>query len=405
MPGVTARQGAGLYFYGSTLSRVGDEMSVPSLLLFGLAVWGSPREAASAYAALTLAAAVGGPLLGLVLDRTRRPGAVLTACLLLYGGGLAAIVLTGDTLPHPLVLVVAAVTGLFGPSLAAGWSSQLPRVLPGRPRAFSLDVATYNVAGMAGPALAALVATGLSPAAAVVGAVALVVAAAPAAWSLPRADGREVQDGRGLLRTLLQELGEGFRPLVRIPALRGATLGSSVSFVGVGMFVVACPLLGAERFGDPGRGALLITVLAAASLTATVLTARWPLPLPPDQVFLAGTLVQGVGLVLVGLGGGLPGTVVAVALVGLADGPQLAAVFAVRHRDAPTGNRAQVFTTAASLKVASAAVGGALAGALAGSTTTVLLVAALTQFLAVGAAVAGGTPVRPRVTASPSPPT
>lgn len=397
------RRPAARYFSGSTLSRVGDEMSIPALLLFGLSVWGSARTAAAAYAALTFAGAIGGPLLGLVLDRARRPGATLTACLLLYGSGLGLLVLTGASLPPPLLLALAAVTGLFGPALAAGWSSQLPRVLPGQPRAFSLDVATYNVAGMVGPALAALVATGLSPAVALVGAAALVVAAAPAAWSLPRADGRGSQDGRGLAATLLQELRDGFRPLVRIPSLRGATVGSSIAFAGVGMLMVACPLVGAERFGDAGRGALLITVLAAASLAATVLTARWPLPLSLDQVFLLGTVVQGLGLVLVALSDGVLATAAAVALVGLADGPQLAAVFGIRHREAPTGSRAQVFTTAASLKVGSAAVGGALAGVLSGSTTAVLLVAASTQLLAVGAALLGGTPVRARTTAPPVP--
>lgn len=379
-------------------------MAVPALLLFGLAVSGSARAAASAYAALTLAGALGGPLLGLVLDRSRRPGAVLTTCLVLYGTGLGVLTLAGRALPLAAWLAVAAATGIFGPAVAGGWSSQLPRAVPGRPRAYSLDVATYNLAGIVGPAATALLATASDPGVAMLGAVVLVVAAVPAAWTLPAGDGTGAPLAPGVPRALLRELGLGFRPLLRVPPLRGVTVGSSLSFVGMGMLVVACPLLGAERFGDPARGALLITALATASLVATVVTARWPLPLSPDQVVLLATLVQGLGLVLLAVSSAVPITVLAVVLVGLADGPQLAAVFAIRHRDSPRGNRAQVFTTAVSLKVGSAAAGGALAGLLADSVTVVVLVAAICQAAAVVAALLCGTPVRPTATAGPPPP-
>ena len=74
--------------------------------------------------------------------------------------------------------------------------------------------------------------------------------------------------------------------------------------------------------------------------------------------------------------------IAAVALAGVADGPQLTAVFAVRHREAPARLRAQVFTTAASLKIAAGALGAALAGHLAGSPAVVLAVAAATQAVA-----------------------
>jgi MFS family permease len=73
-----------------------------------------------------------------------------------------------------------------------------------------------------------------------------------------------------------------------------------------------------------------------------------------------------------------------VAVTGLADGPQLAAVFAVRQREAPARLRGQIFTTAASLKISAGALGAALAGALAqSSTTTVLVAAAAAQAAAV----------------------
>jgi len=68
----------------------------------------------------------------------------------------------------------------------------------------------------------------------------------------------------------------------------------------------------------------------------------------------------------------------AIAVAGLADGPQLSAVFAVRHRETPARLRAQVFTTAASLKIAAGSLGAALAGHLP-SPGLALTVAAATQ--------------------------
>jgi len=76
----------------------------------------------------------------------------------------------------------------------------------------------------------------------------------------------------------------------------------------------------------------------------------------------------------------------AIAVDGAGEGPQLTAVFAVRHREAPEHLRGRIFTTAASVKVSGIAVGAALAGPLASwSVTGCLLVAAGIEACAAGA--------------------
>ncbi|KOG91966.1 hypothetical protein ADK38_00275, partial [Streptomyces varsoviensis] len=60
-----------------------------------------------------------------------------------------------------------------------------------------------------------------------------------------------------------------------------------------------------------------------------------------------------------------PFVVAAMVLAGIGEGPQLTALFAVRHREAPEGLRGQIFTTGASLKITAFAVGAGLAGPLA----------------------------------------
>jgi hypothetical protein len=50
--------------------------------------------------------------------------------------------------------------------------------------------------------------------------------------------------------------------VTRRPLLR-ATVTSAVSYAGIGMLIVCCPVLGAQRLGGATRGALLISAIAA----------------------------------------------------------------------------------------------------------------------------------------------
>ena len=89
------------------------------------------------------------------------------------------------------------------------------------------------------------------------------------------------------------------------------------------------------------------------------------------------------------------GIIALVAVTGLADGPQLAAVFAVRQREAPSRLRGQIFITAASLKISAGALGAALAGILAQLSITIVLAAvAAAQAAALTACLARRRPAR-----------
>ncbi|MEU2594306.1 hypothetical protein ABZ630_26705, partial [Streptomyces albidoflavus] len=88
---MTKRYAVRWFLAGGALARTGDELAGPALLLAGFAVAGSPATGALLLAALTVPAVLGGPLVGVLLDRARRPGRLLAAALLLYALGL------GDT--------------------------------------------------------------------------------------------------------------------------------------------------------------------------------------------------------------------------------------------------------------------------------------------------------------------
>jgi MFS family permease len=396
-------------------------MSAPALLLLGLAVTGRPETGSGLLASLTIAGAAGGPMFGVLLDRSRRPDRLLAWTLAAYALGIVAVQAAVGRLPMPVLAAIALLAGLFNPAVAGGWTAQLPRVVTGREldRGSALDALSFSAASLAGPALAAGVAAGIGARAAVLAAAALVMLAVPSACSLSRYRPTAAV-GAGQRRVALRrQMAAGFAVIAaRRPLLR-ATVTSVVSYAGIGMLLVCCPLLGAQRLGDPARGALLISAIAVASLTANAILARRP-GAPrrrrpgiqrrrrpgyprPDTWVLASTLVIGVSMAAAALAPGWL-TLAAVALGGAGEGPQLTALFAVRHRETPAHMRGQVYTTAASLKIAGLAAGAALAGPLAGwSVTGCLLVAAGTELCAAAAYLAAGftRPGRREPTAAP----
>jgi len=389
------------YLVGALAARTGDDMAGPALLLAALALTGSATGASSLLAGVTVSAAVGGPVLGALLDRAARPGRLLAGALLLYAAGLAVILGGLGRVPFAVTLLVAVVAGLLGPALSGGWTAQLPRVVPGErlPRANALDAMTFGVAGLAGPALAGGVAEASGAPTAVVVAAVLIAAAAPAAWRLP-APAESVAMPAGSVATarpapLTGLVASGVRAVLGSPPLARATLTSVLSCAAQGLMIACLPLLGERALGGAGFGAALLSGAALSALAANAVFARHPRAVAPDTVLWAAPLLQAAALALAATG--RPAAlVVAVIVVGVAEGPQLTALFAVRHREAPDRLRSQVFTTGASLKITGFAVGAAAAGPLAGwSLPGALLVAAGTAALAVPAFFAVPTADRP----------
>jgi len=368
-------------------------MTGPALLLLGFAVTGRSATGSALLAGLTIAAAVGGPVFGALLDRSPRPDRVLAMTLSAYALGIMAVAAAVGRLPVPLVVLLALAAGLFNPAVAGGWTSQLPRIVTGPllDRGFALDAMTYSAASLAGPALAAVIAAGPGARSAVVIAAALVVLAVPSACSLSRYPPARADAPRPAPH---RQVAAGFAAILNRRPLLRATVTSVVSYAGIGMLLVCCPVLGAQRLGGSARGALLISAIAAASLITNGILARRSPRGQPDARVLAGTLVIGVSMAAAALlPSGAPGwlTMAAVALGGAGEGPQLTALFAVRHRESPEHLRGQIFTTAASLKVGGLAAGAALAGPLAGrSVTACLLVAAGFELCAAAAYVLTG---------------
>lgn len=366
------------YAVGAAMARTGDEASGPALLLAGLAATGSASTASLFLAAVTIAAAAGGPVLGVLIDRAGRPGRLLTGALAGYASAFGLIVLSLGRVPVVLTVLVAVAAGFLRPALSGGWTAQLPRAVPQDelPRASALDAMTFDLAALSGPALAGVAAGFLGASAGAVLAVVLICLALPVAWRLPAAratapafgavsaTSAEAAGCAGPRASIQAGVAAGFRAILRSPTLARATATSVVSCAGQGMLIACCPLMGEQSLGGAGRGALLLSVLAASALAANALLARRPGLLEPDTVLWSSTLVLAAALLLAATGH--PVLLIAAMLIaGLGEGPQLTALFAVRHREAPDHLRGQIFTTGASLKISGFALGAAAAGPIA----------------------------------------
>ncbi|MEV6330072.1 MFS transporter [Streptomyces sp. NPDC051909] len=402
---------------GAATARTGDEMSGPALLLLGyggagpeagagrVPGAGAAATASALLAGITAAAALGGPVLGALLDRAARPGRLLAACLALYATGLVAVLLSLGHAPFPLTLLLALAAGTLAPALAGGWTARLAAAAPPERlhRIHALDAMTYSAASLLGPALAGLLGRLTGAPAAVLAAAALILLAVPAVRGLPPQ--RRGPAGPVTVRALVRDLGRGFAGLARSLPLARATVGSTLSCLGQGVFVACVPLLGARVLGGPGDGSLLLGCTALAALGAGAVLTRLRRPPRPDTVLWAAPLVL-AGAFATASGAAaadLPGLLVAAALLaGAAEGPQLTALFAVRHREAPEGLRAQVFTTGASVKITAFALGAALAGPLlTRSAAAGLLTAVAAQLLAAAShAALSRAPVRRRRSAA-----
>ncbi|GAB2842249.1 MFS transporter [Actinocorallia aurea] len=367
------------YVPGAVTARTGDAMSGPALLLAGFAATGSAATASSLLAGITVSAAVGGPVFGALLDRAARPGRLLAAAFSVYAAGLAVILLTLGRAPIALTVAIAVDAGLLGPALSGGWTSQLPHAVPpeGLPRATALDAMTFNVASLAGPALAGAVAGWAGASTGVVVALVLICLAVPSALALPAPPPRPRTSS-----PLRADVSAGFRAITRTRPLARATATTVVSCTGQGMLIASVPLLGARAFGAADNGAFHLSVVAASALAANFVLSRRPGLMRPDTVIWTSTLVLAAALLLAATAH--PAALVAAAVIaGLGEGPQLTALFAVRHREAPAHLLSQIFTTGASLKITGFAAGAALAGPLATfSLPLTLLTAAATQLAA-----------------------
>jgi predicted MFS family arabinose efflux permease len=374
----------------ATLARVSDEMFSVGVVLLVLERTGSAALAGAAVAAITLPSLITGPLLGAWLDLTGRRRSLMVADQVVIACVLVVLVAIIGHAPDWLVPVVVLAAGLTYPLSFGGFTSLIPAFVPDEllPPANALETTSFDAALVIGPALAGTLAAAFGPESSLLVEATLALLAVALIVRIPGLDRRPERPGE---RTLAGVVVEGLRQIVSVPELRGITAAGALSLGAEGLLTVAFPLfavehLGAERSDAGYMWAAFAVGSTLGALTLVGLQRRFA----PERIVIGGFAIFGSLMLLWQLPSSLAPMLAVIALAACADGPVLAAQFALRQQVVPRSLHGQVFTTAAGLKVGAFSIGAALAGPVATGvgSAAALAIAAAMQFVASGVGLA-----------------
>src|SRR3954454_14722671 len=347
----------------ATFSRVADEMFSVGVVLLVLERTGSATLAGVLVAAITLPSLFTAPVLGAWLDLHGRRQRLMMLDQGVASIALVAIALGAGNAPDVLIVAIAFAAGLMWPLSFGGYTSLIPVIVPEPllPRANAVEASSFNVALIAGPLLAGAIAAAAGPEAAVLTEAGLTATTLLLLVGFDRMDSGPVRAAG----SLMQVVRDGLRALVAVPQLFGTSVAGSLNLVGAGFLTVAFPFFCVEHLGvEATASAALWAAFAVGSTVGALGLVRLQRGREPHVVVVVSLLAFGLLMLSWPLAESLPVAIVLVAIAALADGPGLAATFAVRQGWAPRDLQAQIFNAAAGLKVGAFALGAAVAGPL-----------------------------------------
>ncbi|MCU0306927.1 MAG: MFS transporter [Thermoleophilia bacterium] len=378
------------YLIGSSLvARLPDlTIGIPMVLLV-LAATGSYAWAGLASGTLVAGAAAATPVLGRLADRLGyRP--VLGVAAAASAGLLILIALTAPWLPAPVLVALAGAAGLASPPLEASVRAIVARTATGdaRQRLLTVDATAQEVVFIVGPVLHVLVATLVSPRAAV-GLAALVMAAGTGALLLaPLTRGRAPAPA-GRRGSALAS------PAVRRLAFLALLAGAFFGLVNISLIARG------DELGAPWLAGVFHALWAAGSLAGGTWVALHPSRRPVSQrlVLLLGLSALAAAPLAIGAGAAWSLGLLLV-LQGVTVAPAIAVQAEAIAETAPAGLATEAFAWSTSLTAVGLAGGEAAGGMVvsAGGGQASLAVA-----VGVLAAAAAAAPLAARAVASPVP--
>ncbi len=344
-------------------ARLGGSIWQLGLVLFVLQLYHSPVLAGLAVFVGWMPGLLVSPLAGALLDRLGRVKLVVldyvvAAASTLALGGLAI----AGHLPPWLLLLIAGVSALTVPLGMTGPRTLMPLIVPRElwDTANAVDSATYNLAAVAGPALAGILVATLG------GPLMLIVLSAFFAVAALLALGlKEPPSGREAPGRLLRESWAGLRYLFSNPVLRGLSLSIPLLNLADGMVYVALPVLVlSTRGGSDLQVGAMYTAYGVAGLVTGLVTGRLRTEGRERRIMIAALVGTTAGLASMAVFHSIWAGFLGMTLAGLAVGPFDVAMFSLRQRSTRASILGRALAMSMSFNTIGVPIGSALAGPL-----------------------------------------
>jgi MFS family permease len=363
------------YVAAATLARSADGGAAVGLVLLATTAGGVSRPSlvGGLLAACLTAPHLTGPVLARQLDRVGDGRRILAAAFAGYGLAIIAASCVFGRVPVLVVAGLVVLAGLCGPLLTGGLSSRLAALVGpdqrSQRRAQGWDSVSYGIGGSAGPAAVAALATVATAQVSMAMLGAAAILAAVLVLTLPAGDGPDVliADVPSVRHTL--------RLIAVTGPLRRVMYATMVTALPAGAIAVLAVALGKHLATSPVSGTMLAAAYGLGNLFGSLLVTVFPLSGEPEKLVSRHTAIVGVTFGICAAVSSYPLAVVAFGLAGAANAPFFTATLAARSTYSPPGMRAQVFVSMAALKIAAAALGTAVAGALVNHGPRLLLLA------------------------------
>jgi MFS family permease len=344
------------------LGRIGGQMVALILVLFALERYQSPAVAGAATFLSIAPGLLVSPLAGALLDRHGRTRLVMADYLVAAAAiALIAVLALADLLPIPLLLAIVTFASLTQPLSTAGVRTLFPLLVPQAlwERANAIDSNGYVISSIIAPALAGGLVAAFGPETALMVTAAVFAAAAVATIGLRDPAGAR-ETGR-----LFSDAWAGVVYVARHPTLRALAIAVSTSNLAWGFIFLAIPVLVLERLGQSAAlVGQLFALLGVAGSFSVFAFGRVSSAGRERQLMAASMLGMSVGMLAMLLWQQPIVLAIAMAAIGVANGPYDIVLFTIRQRRTDPEWLGRAFAVSMALNFAGFPIGSALAGAV-----------------------------------------
>jgi MFS family permease len=354
----------GRILVGMSVSRIALGMLSVAAVLFTLERYDSPALAGLVAFASIVPGLIVSPIAGALLDRHGRTRLIVLDLVVMTAAlWLIAVLALVDALPAWLLIAIIAISSVTAPLSATGLRSLFPIIVPEHlwERANAVDSNGYVLMTLVGPPAAGVLVQFLG------GPVALLVIGLVYAVSAVIFSGtHDPETDTVTTGSILRDAWQGVVYTWRNATLRGLGLSIGTLNIGGGMVTILLPLIILERLGgSPALVGLSFAVMGVTGAIAAFAFGRVDSDGRERPMLAIPMLAMAAGLALLIAGPSLFLVVMAMAIVGFANGPLDIALFTLRQRRTDPAWMGRAFAVSMSFNYTGVPIGSLVAGLLA----------------------------------------